>query len=474
MSRNLCGRAVLAGTWSKGIFVFGRRVLFAAAILSATALSSGVASAETLLGALAKAYSNNSQLNASRAGVRVTDEGVAIAKSGYRPVITATGAYNFNRQNGTEIETGSFGVQIQQNLFDGFQTKNSVRTAEARVRAAVEDLRNTEQNILYNAASSYMNVIRDRQIATLTERNLQFLTEQVRAANSRFEVGEGTRTDVAQAEASRSAAVAQVAASRAQAEASAAEYRQFVGDAPGKLQAASAAKGLPKSLDSAFSMATVQHPAILSTSHLVDAAAFSVKTAEGALLPQLNATAGLSRSFRESNPSNIFSGDGYTDSASIGAQITIPIYQGGRVSAQVRQSKESLGQARIQVDVMRDQVRAAVTSAWTQFVAARESVAANRALVAAAQLALNGVIEERNVGQRTTLDVLNAQADVINAQIDLAASERNVVVASYAILSATGQLSVEKLSLNVTKYRPEEHYNAVKDKWFGLRTPDGR
>lgn len=134
--------------------------------------------------------------------------------------------------------------------------------------------------------------------------------------------------------------------------------------------------------------------------------------------------------------------------------------------------EESLGQARIQVDVTRDQVRAAVTSAWTQYIAAQQQVTANRALVAAAQLALNGVIES-NVGQRTTLDVLNAQADVISAQINLA-SERDVVVASYATLSATGQLSVEKLELAVEKYRPEEHYNAVKDKWFGLRTPDGR
>jgi len=467
--------------WSKGIFVLGRRVLFAAAIVSATALSSGAAMAESLLGALAKAYNNNSQLNGARAGVRVTDEGVAIAKSGYRPTIRGIGSYNYNHQNtraggGVDIQTGSFGIELQQVLFDGFQTKNSVKTAEARVRAAVEDLRNTEQQILFNAASSYMNVIRDRQIAALTERNLQFLTEQVRAAQSRFDVGEGTRTDVAQAEASRSGALAQVAAARAQAEASAAEYRQYVGDAPGKLQGAAQAKGLPRSLDAAFGLATVQHPAIVATSHLVDAAAFQVKTAEGALYPQLSATAGASRSFRETSNGvrGADANDGYTNALGVGAQITIPFYQGGRVSAQVRQAKESLGQARIQVDVMRDQVRAVLTSSWTQYVAAKETVVANRALVAAAQLALNGVIEERNVGQRTTLDVLNSQADVINAQIDLARSERDVVVASYAILSATGQLSVDKLGLKVTKYRPEEHYNAVKDKWYGLRTPDGR
>ena len=144
------------------------------------------------------------------------------------------------------------------------------------------------------------------------------------------------------------------------------------------------------------------------------------------------------------------------------------------MSAQVRQSKESLGQARIEVDVSRDQVRAAVVSAWSQYIAARESVSANLEGVSAAQLALNGVIEERNVGQRTTLDVLNAQADVITAQINVANAERDVVVASYAILSAAGRLSAERLGLQVAIYRPQEHYDAVKDKWFGLRTPDGR
>ena len=140
----------------------------------------------------------------------------------------------------------------------------------------------------------------------------------------------------------------------------------------------------------------------------------------------------------------------------------------------MRQSKESLGQARIDVDVSRDQVRQAVTSAWTQYTAARESVDANRELVDAAQLALNGVIEERNVGQRTTLDVLNAQADVITAKINLVSSERDVVVASYAILSAIGSLTAPKLGLQVAEYKPQEHYIAVKDKWIGLRTPDGR
>ncbi len=430
--------------------------------------------AETISGALAKAYNNNSSLNSARAGVRVTDENVPIAKSGMRPVIGATGTVSYAAQGSSRITTGSFGVEISQRLFDGFQTRNNVRAAEAQVRASNESLRNTEQNTLFDAASAFMDVIRDRQIAALRERNLQFLVEQVRAARSRFEVGEGTRTDVAQAEASRAAAVAQLAAARATALASAAIYRRVVGENPGQLKMPGPAKGMPKSVDDAFALGAREHPAVLATEHLVDAAAFSVKSSEGALLPQISASAGVSHTERYTALPGVGGSNTSTPSGSIGATLTIPIYQGGREAATVRQKKESLGQARIEVDVSRDQVRAAIASAWAQFVASAEAVSANREVVSAAQLALNGVSEERNVGQRTTLDVLNAQADVIVAQINLASAERDVVVASYAILSATGRLSARKLGLNVAEYLPEEHYNAVKDKWHGLRTPDGR
>ncbi|TPM96887.1 TolC family outer membrane protein [Mesorhizobium sp. B2-1-3A] len=453
------------------------KTLFAAVLVSATALSPLTASAETITGALAKAYQNNSSLNASRAGVRVTDEGVAIAKSGWRPTIAGSADANYvnTRASGANSKTSSasVGITINQTLFDGFQTRNNVAAAESQVKASVESLRNTEENTLFSAATAYMDVIRDRQIAVLTEQNLQFLTEQARAARSRFEVGEGTRTDVAQADASRASAVASLSAARAQALASAATYHQVVGDEPGKLKPASPlGKLLPASLNSAIAIGSAEHPAILATQHLVDAAAFSVKSAEGALLPQLSASAGISDDYLNRNP-NVGT-NGNSTSANIGATLTIPIYSGGRTSAVVRQNKESLGEARIQVDVSRDQVRQAVATAWSQYTAAQQSVSANKQVIDAAQLALNGVIEERNVGQRTTLDVLNAQAAVITAKINQANSEHDVVVASYAILSAMGRLSVDRLGLPVTKYKPEEHYNAVKDKWIGVRTPDGR
>ena len=446
----------------------------AAAVLLAAFLQVAPASAETIAGALAKAYQYNSTLNSARAGVRVTDESVPLAKSTMRPQIASVNSLNYASQDGTRITTGQFGVQISQNLFDGFQTLNNVRAAEAQVRAAVESLRNTEQNTLFDAASAYMDVIRDRQVAVLREQNLEFLEEQVRAARSRFEVGEGTRTDVAQAEASRSQAIAQLAAARAQALSSAATYRQVIGDDPGKLSTPTSAKGLPRNLNAAQSIAFTEHPAIVATLYLVDAAGFQVKSAEGDLLPGVSATASLERNYQSAVPESPGGLNGWSSTASAGLQLTIPIYQGGREYTTVRVNKEQLGQARIEVDVTRDQVRAAVTSAWTQYDAAQQSVTASRDTVAATQLALAGVIEERKVGQRTTLDVLNAQQDVINAQINLVSSERDVVVASYAILSAVGHLSASRLGLAVAVYKPEEHYLAVKNKWIGLKTPDGR
>lgn len=446
---------------------------FAAVIVSAMVLSPITAGAETIEGALAKAYRNNSSLNSARAGVRVTDENVPIAKSGMRPRIAATGALSLTSRSGDVIRAGDFGITLNQPIFDGFQTRNNVRTSEALVRAAGEALRNEELNVLFDAASSYMDVIRDRQIAALRAENLEFLEEQVRSARSRLEVGEGTRTDVAQAEANRQLALAQLAAARAQAATSAAAYRQIVGDEPGALQAASPLSRLvPASLEQGVAIALSEHPAIAAALHQVDAASFSVNASEGSFLPQLSATAGLRTSFQDTSPAA--PQDGSTNTASIGLNLTIPIYQGGEASARVRQSKESLGQARIDVDLRREQVQQAVTSAWVQYQAAREALAANREQVNAARLALSGVIEERDVGQRTTLDVLNAQADVINARIDLANAEHNVVVASYAIVSAMGRLLPDRLGLNVARYDPSEHYRAIKDKWYGVTTPDGR
>ena len=214
----------------------------------------------------------------------------------------------------------------------------------------------------------------------------------------------------------------------------------------------------------------------------VDSAAYEVKSREGRALPQVSVGASVDNSYSSTSPAaatglpgvDIDVGSTNELSASVGATLTIPLYQGGLVASQVRQAKEVLGQRRIEVDSIRDQVRAAVASAWALIQAAEANVTGYRAQVAAARLALNGVQEERTVGQRTTLDVLDAQADVISAQILLAGAQRDVIVRSYELLSAVGRLSATQLALNVQTYDPEVHYQAVQNKWHGMKTPDGR
>jgi outer membrane protein len=445
--------------------------IFASMMLSA-------ASAETIFDAMAAAYNNNATLNASRAGARATDEFVPIAKSAMRPQISADlGVSASSNSRSGELTAGSFGVQIDQIIFDGFQTKNNVLSAEAQVRASQNNLENETQNTLFDAAAAYMDVVRDRQIAGLRAKSIAFLDEQVRAAKARFQVGEGTRTDVAQAEAQRAAAQAQATNAKARVKSSEAVYQQVTGSAPGKLQAAKpAGKSMPKSIASAYAIAENNHPAVEASKAVVDSRGFGLKATEGQLLPTLSARARVESSVSDSNAVQFGSvvGRNSESEASVSAQLRIPIYQGGRVAAQVRQGKEQLSQARIQVDATVDRVRAAVASSWASYEGAKAILAASGEEIEAAKVALSGLVAERDVGQRTTLDVLNGQNALVAAQINAVTAQRDLVVASYAVLSATGSLTPQRIGLNVNGYDPDENYQAVKDKWFGLRTVDGR
>lgn len=465
----------VAGPLSK---VVVNKVLLAAAGSVMLGLSAISADAETILGAMGSAYSSNPTLNAQRAATRVADENLPLAKSGYRPTINASADYGISRSvtsipgigsSTSVLHPGGFGVTISQSLFRGFRTQNSVKAAEAGIRASRETLRNTEQNILFDAASAFVDVIRDRQLTVIRKKNLSFLNEQSRAARARLDVGEGTRTDVAQANARRSLAQAQLSAANAQLTSSSAIYRRVVGHAPGKLKMpAPISHMLPRNLNDAFAIAFSEHPALKATQLLVDVAEFNVKVSEGALLPTLSLEGSASKRFSPSSSID------HSTSASITARLVIPIYQGGSATATIRKDKETLGQRRIEVDASRDQIRTAVVSSWTQVLSAKASSLANVQQERASKLALSGVIEERKVGQRTTLDVLNAQSDVLSAKELLVNSRRNEMVAGYAVMSAIGRLNSKRFSLNVAQYEPKEHYHAVKDKWYGWRTPDGR
>jgi outer membrane protein len=429
--------------------------------------------ADTLATALAQTYTNNPTLNAMRAQLRAVDEGVPQALSGYRPVLTGSASIGLSQTQTafgtTNLTPRSVGVTIEQPIFRGFQTQNSVKLAESSVLAGRETLRSTEQDVFLDAVAAYTNVIQTQAVLQLREQNIVFLKEQVRAANDRLKVGEGTRTDVAQTDARLSEGQTAYDVAVANLNSANATYLQVIGMKPrGLVAPVFGEKLLPRNVDAAIGIGIKNHPAILTASYNVDTAAFNVKTIEGQLLPTVSLQGSLSHSDETSSANT------WANSASITANMVVPIYEGGVVYSQARQAKETLGQRRIQLDSARDQVRASVDSAWGQFEAARAAIVSAQAQIKAAQLALEGVIEEQKVGQRTTLDVLNQQQSLIDARETLVIAQRSQIVAGYSVVAAMGGLSAQRLGLNVKDYQPTQHYNAVRDKWIGLRTPDGR
>ncbi|WP_210483334.1 TolC family outer membrane protein [Microvirga antarctica] len=439
----------------------------------------GGVSAETLESALARAYGNNPTLNAQRANVRATDENVARAKSGYRPQINASADAGRSYTEYTRPGPGEgnierlfprgAGVQIDQNIFNGFRTKNSVEQAETSVLGARQTLTNNEQNTLFDSASAYMNVLRDTAILDLQRNNVEVIDEQLRQTNDRFNVGEVTRTDVAQSQSRLAASRSQASLAEANLRTSVAQYRQVIGVEPKQLAPGRPLdKLLPRNVDGALAIALNEHPAIKASMHGVDVAELQVKIEQGALAPQLGVRGSVAQRFdTQLGGDNILSG-------SVVAQLTVPIYDGGVAYASTRQAKEQVGQRRMEADSIRDQVRAAVISSFGQLEAARAQIVAAQAQVDASETALNGVREEARVGQRTTLDVLNAQQELLNARVNLITAQRDRVVASYAVVQAMGRLNSRSLGLAVNHYSPRVHYEQVKDLWGGLSTPDGR
>ncbi|HLL28833.1 MAG TPA: TolC family outer membrane protein [Xanthobacteraceae bacterium] len=478
----------------------GRQIGAAWALVAAVALAiaflamGASAKAQTLEQALTAAYVNNPTLNAQRAALRAADENVPKALSGYRPTITGaasvartalttstdpqifpcTGgppcpitipASRFN----SILNQSTLSLNVTQNVYNGFRTANNVRAAEAQVRQSQEVLRSTEQQILLDAVTAHMNVLRDEALVQLQQQNLKSLGEQLRAAKDRFEVGEVTRTDTALAEAAEAGGRSSLIQAQSNLATSRGVYRQVIGAEAGKLSAGRPVEQLlPRSYDLAIADGLQRNPDIISAQYAIDYASLQVKVVEGALLPSVNVQGTLQRS---NEPTTQIKRQ---DEASIGLSATAPIYQGGAEYAAIRQAKEVLGQTRIQMDVTRDQVRALIVQFWSQLEAARSEIAAAQTQVNAQGIALKGINDEYRVGQRTISDVLLAQANLVQAQSTLVNAQRDRVVASYAVLGAIGRLDMNSLGLQVATYDPEEHYRQVRDSWGGLRTPDGR
>ncbi|WP_208435982.1 TolC family outer membrane protein [Bartonella phoceensis] len=429
------------------VIVFEVNRKFQVCLLLVLSIFSGSVCAETLMDAFTKAYVNNAKLNSERAAVRISSDDVVIARSGLLPQIEGVGNYGRNKSmTGSYITSGSIGLKLNQRLFDGFITQNMFSSAQVKLQAQREYLRNAEQNTFLDAVTAYANVYQARRIADLRRENLAALEEQVRSNKAKFDVGEGDRVDLSQAQAARSVAISELSLARADVKAAEAVYRQVIGSDPEKLTHPPVAKDLPVNLDAAYQMSVVLHPAILYAKYLVDANLYNVKAKEGALLPKVDFSASVSYN-------RVYSSAGEDGvSKSIGLSVSVPIFEGGRTSAQIRQSREQLGQAYLQLDLARSNIRQSLTSAWFQLEAARASVVAYRESVRAAEIAFKGRIQENRVGQATTLDVLNSRTQLINAQIALAVAERNAVVASYSVQSSVGKLTADYLGLKTIKY----------------------
>ena len=466
-------------------------VAFACLALGSAALVGGctAAAADTLEWALVQAYQNNPALNAQRAALRATDENVPQALSGYRPKLSVTSTDGFaysstlsqtiNQQVfpntvsysnvGKDMGQRGVGATATETLFNGFQTANKTRQAESQVMGSRETLRVTEQQVLLDAATAYMNLLRDQAILDLNRRNVEVLTEQLKQTRDRFNVGEVTRTDVAQAESRLAAGRSALLGAQSNYVTSQANYRRVIGVDPGRLDPGTPVDRLsPPTLPGAVIEGQNQSSSVLASMYGVDIAELAVKISEGALYPNLSLTASASKNYAP-----VYNVIKQTEAAVLGT-LTIPIYQGGAEYSAIRQSKETVGQQRLNLDVTRDEARATVVQSWGELDAAKAQIEATTAQVNAAEIALNGVREEARVGQRTTLDVLNAQQELVNARVALVTAQHDRVVASYTLLAAVGGLSMQHLGLNVLIYDPQVHYQQVRDAWIGVRTPDGR
>jgi outer membrane protein len=453
--------------------LFGLAAFTALAVIDA-------ARAENLPEALVKAYQSSPQLNADRARQRGTDENVPQAMAGYRPQIIASLSAGLqavrntlpdNTIQGTTLRPWTIGVTVSQVLFNGFKTANSVRVAEFQVLSGREALRNTGQGVLLDAVTAYMNVLANQALVEAQRTNVTVLREIQATTKRRLDAGDVTPTDTAQAEARLSRGLADLNAAEVAFAISKATYAQVVGEPPSQLVAATPVDRLsPITLAASIETANHEHPALLGAGYDVDTAQTTIRVAESTLLPTVAVQASASRSVQ----SDTTLGTTGTDQASVLGQINVPIYDGGTAASQTRQAKEMASQSRMVFEQVRNQSRTAVVSAWVSNEGTKVALTATESEVHAAEVALRGVRREAQGGQRTTIDVLNAQQDLTTARSRLILAQRDRVIASYTLLSAVGRLDVHILNLDTPDYLPEVHYHQVRDAWHGLRTPSGQ
>jgi TolC family type I secretion outer membrane protein len=446
----------------------------AVALCAIVLIAGGRTAAQTLEEALVQAYLNNPTLRAERARLRATDEQVPQALSGWRPTVRLTGSAG---ENITDSRQGAFGgaakrtietaptrfqFEVRQPVFRGLRTVSGTREAERLVRAGRAQLDDVEQSVLLQAATAYMDVVRDQAVVELNINNERVLTRQLEATRDRFEVGEVTRTDVSQAESRLAGATGTRVAAEGDLASSRAVYQNVIGALPGRLVKPVVTLALPASLEESTGVAQRENPSVVAARFNAEAASQRIDVVRGELLPELNLVGAVDRR-KEVGTSGQMS-----ESVSVIAELAVPIYQSGSVQSRVRAAKQVFGQRRVEVEQARRQAVEDAIQAWENLETARAQIRAFQAQVEATTIALEGVEQEATVGARTVLDILDAEQERLDAQVSLVRAERDEIVARFQVLQAVGRLSAEELQLPVPYYDDTRHYRDVRGKWFGL------
>ena len=421
------------------------------------------ARAETLADALKSAYLNSGLLDQNRALLRSADENVAQAVASLRPIIDWTTDVSremsrintLGRTRNSGSTTGNLGITGSLLLYDFGRSEFLIEAAKETVLATRQTLISIEQLVLLTGVQTYMNVIRNQEFVALRQNNLRLLQQELRAAQDRFEVGEVTRTDVAQAEAAVALAQSGLAVAQGDLTRAIEAFREAIGRDPGVLQTPGDIPALDGDVAAAKAVAVRRHPDILEAQRNVSAAELNIRAADAAMRPSINLTArvGISEDLADSDNNR---------AGSVGIELRGPIYQGGRLSSAKRQAMAQRDAQRAQLHLVGLQVKQDVGNAYANLQAARAARDANREAVRAATVAFEGVREEAQLGARTTLDVLDAEQDLLDAQANLISANADVVIAAYSVLASIGELTVRDLNLGIQTYDPAAYYDLVK------------
>ena len=422
--------------------------------------------AETLEEALAAAYGTNPTLLAQRASLRATNENVSQALAGWRPTVSSSVTVGHKRvHTGTvsDISLGqrSYSLSLSQPLYRGGRTVASTAQTESFVQAGRAQLAVVEQNVLLSVATRYMTVLRDQAVLDLNQHNVEVLRKQLEATRDRFEVGEITRTDVAQAEARLSGAISQRVQAGGNLKVTQASYAAAVGAMPGKLVKPAALTGMPGAENVAQELSLENNPSLQASRFSEEASKHDIDATRGQMMPTVSLNSELAHA------SDAAARGGRSNSAFMGVTVSVPLYQAGGVYSQLRQSRLLNSQARIEVEETRRSVQQQVTQAWERWTTATAAKDARKDQVRASAIALEGVRQELAVGSRTTLDVLDSEQELLDARVALASAETDEAIASFDLVAAMGGLTAEALGLNVALYDPAVDYDKVRDKWFG-------